>query len=73
MTHEEQLFEFCHGEGRELLVLGWVHTHPRHPCFMSSVDVHTHCSYQTMLPEVRTYACLPVCVRVCVAGCGRGV
>lgn len=53
MTHEEELFEYCHGEGRSLIVLGWIHTHPRHTCFMSSVDMHTHCGFQTMLPEVR--------------------
>jgi proteasome lid subunit RPN8/RPN11 len=57
MTHEEELFEYCHGEGRSLIVLGWIHTHPRHTCFMSSVDMHTHCGFQTMLPEVRT--CCP--------------
>lgn len=55
MTHEEELFEYCHGEGRSLIVLGWIHTHPRHTCFMSSVDMHTHCGFQTMLPEVRTW------------------
>ncbi|KAL0367787.1 UNVERIFIED_CONTAM: AMSH-like ubiquitin thioesterase 3 [Sesamum radiatum] len=26
-------------------------THPRQTCFMSSVDLHTHYSYQVMLPE----------------------
>ncbi|RVX14275.1 AMSH-like ubiquitin thioesterase 1 [Vitis vinifera] len=26
-------------------------THPTQSCFMSSVDLHTHYSYQTMLPE----------------------
>ena len=53
MTNEEELFAYCHGDGRELIVLGWIHTHPRQGCFLSSVDVHTHCSYQLMLPEVR--------------------
>ncbi|KAL2247344.1 UNVERIFIED_CONTAM: AMSH-like ubiquitin thioesterase 1, partial [Sesamum indicum] len=31
-----------------LLVL---QTHPTQSCFMSSIDVHTHYSYQIMLPE----------------------
>jgi hypothetical protein len=26
-------------------------THPRQQCFMSSLDLHTHCGYQSMLPE----------------------
>lgn len=36
---------------RELYPLGWIHTHPTQTCFLSSVDVHTQCSYQTMLDE----------------------
>lgn len=48
MTNEEELFEYC--MARSLLTLGWIHTHPRQSCFMSSMDVHTHCGYQTMLP-----------------------
>jgi STAM-binding protein len=34
-----------------LFPLGWIHTHPSQTCFMSSVDLHTHYSYQIMLPE----------------------
>ncbi|KAJ3113779.1 hypothetical protein HDU96_002918 [Phlyctochytrium bullatum] len=50
MTEDEEgLFEAL--ESREVLALGWVHTHPTQTCFMSSVDLHTHCSYQLMLPE----------------------
>ena len=36
---------------RELFTIGWVHTHPRQTCFLSSVDLHTHAPYQTMLDE----------------------
>jgi hypothetical protein len=25
---------------------GWIHTHPTQSCFMSSLDLHTHASYQ---------------------------
>jgi hypothetical protein len=50
-THEEELYFHCEAQG--LIMLGWIHTHPSQDCFMSSVDIHTHCAYQTMLPEVR--------------------
>lgn len=55
---EVGLFEAC--DSHDLLTLGWIHTHPCQACFMSSVDLHTHCGYQTMLPEVgadRTGVC----------------
>ena len=35
----------------ELCTFGWVHTHPSQTCFLSSVDLHTHCGYQSMLDE----------------------
>eukprot|EP01132_Coremiostelium_polycephalum_P009724 gene9724-11940_t len=35
----------------DLLTLGWIHTHPTQDCFLSAVDVHTHCSYQYLLQE----------------------
>ncbi|KAJ7104711.1 hypothetical protein C8R44DRAFT_834523 [Mycena epipterygia] len=38
-------------EERRLITLGWIHTHPSQSCFMSSVDLHTHASFQRMLPE----------------------
>ena len=31
---------------RELYPLGWIHTHPTQTCFLSSIDIHTHCGYQ---------------------------
>lgn len=43
-SNEEDLFDAC--EGRGVITLGWVHTHPRQTCFLSSVDLHTHCGYQ---------------------------
>lgn len=49
MTNEEELFDFCFSN--ELLTLGWIHTHPRQACFLSSVDVHTQCGFQSLLPE----------------------
>lgn len=35
----------------KLLVLGWIHTHPKFLCFLSSVDLHTQYGYQKLLPE----------------------
>ncbi|XP_078168381.1 AMSH-like ubiquitin thioesterase 2 isoform X2 [Carex rostrata] len=34
-----------------LIPVGWIHTHPSQTCFLSSIDLHTHFSYQVMLPE----------------------
>lgn len=48
-TDEESLFNYQ--DANDLFTLGWIHTHPSQTCFLSSVDVHTHCSYQLMLPE----------------------
>lgn len=48
-TNEEEIFDVQ--DKRSLFPLGWIHTHPTQSCFMSSVDVHTHYSYQVMLPE----------------------
>ncbi len=48
-THEEEQFEFQ--DKHDLLTVGWIHTHPEFSCFMSSLDLHTHVSYQSMLAE----------------------
>ncbi|XP_043694758.1 AMSH-like ubiquitin thioesterase 2 [Telopea speciosissima] len=34
-----------------MILMGNVQTHPSQSCFMSSIDLHTHYSYQIMLPE----------------------
>ncbi|GIL73921.1 hypothetical protein Vretimale_5137 [Volvox reticuliferus] len=47
--NEEEIFEAQFS--RELYPMGWIHTHPTQTCFLSSVDVHTQCGYQTMLEE----------------------
>ncbi|KAL6990044.1 AMSH-like ubiquitin thioesterase 3, variant 2 [Sarracenia purpurea var. burkii] len=47
--NEEEIFEVQ--DKFSLFQLGWIHTHPSQTCFMSSVDLHTHYSYQIMLPE----------------------
>lgn len=46
-------------EARDLLVLGWIHTHPRQRCFLSSRDLHTHVWYQASLPESVAAVCAP--------------
>ncbi|KAI4303158.1 hypothetical protein MLD38_038821 [Melastoma candidum] len=47
--NEEEIFEVQ--DKRSVFPLEWIHTHPTQTCFMSSVDLHTHYSYQIMLPE----------------------
>ncbi|RUS25191.1 hypothetical protein BC938DRAFT_472505, partial [Jimgerdemannia flammicorona] len=56
-TNEEELFDYQ--DQHDLMTLGWIHTHPTQTCFMSSVDLHTHCSYQLMLPEAIAIVCAP--------------
>ncbi len=46
---EEEIFEAQ--DSRSLYPLGWIHTHPSQTCFLSSIDIHTQCGYQTMLDE----------------------
>ncbi|CAM0138566.1 hypothetical protein VKS41_007186 [Umbelopsis sp. WA50703] len=55
--NEEEVFDYQ--DRHDLLTLGWIHTHPTQSCFMSSVDLHTHCSYQLMLPEAIAIVCAP--------------
>ncbi|RYR26027.1 hypothetical protein Ahy_B02g060136 [Arachis hypogaea] len=42
--NEEEIFEVQ--DSLSLFPLGWIHTHPSQTCFVSSVDLHTHYSYQ---------------------------
>ncbi|EPQ50788.1 JAB1/MPN domain-containing protein [Gloeophyllum trabeum ATCC 11539] len=57
MDEEELVLEFQ--EERNLITLGWIHTHPTQSCFMSSVDLHTHGGFQRMLPESFAVVCAP--------------
>ncbi|KAI4165046.1 MAG: hypothetical protein LQ342_001323 [Letrouitia transgressa] len=57
MVNESDLFDYVDGE--DLMVLGWIHTHPTQTCFMSSRDLHTHCGYQVMMPESIAIVCAP--------------
>lgn len=56
-VNESALFDYCASE--DLMVLGWIHTHPSQTCFMSSRDLHTHCGYQIMMPESIAIVCAP--------------
>ncbi|XP_034939769.1 STAM-binding protein-like A [Chelonus insularis] len=50
VTHnEEEIFDYQ--DQHNLITLGWIHTHPTQTAFLSSVDLHTHCSYQLMMAE----------------------
>ncbi|EMS20061.1 STAM-binding protein [Rhodotorula toruloides NP11] len=55
--NEEEVFEFQ--DRRGLLTLGWIHTHPSQTIFLSSLDLHTHASYQVMLAEAIAVVCSP--------------
>ncbi|XP_063787956.1 STAM-binding protein isoform X4 [Pseudophryne corroboree] len=55
--NEEDLFLIQDQHG--LITLGWIHTHPTQTAFLSSVDLHTHCSYQMMLAESIAIVCSP--------------
>ncbi|CAB3984273.1 STAM-binding -like A [Paramuricea clavata] len=54
---EEDIFTYQ--DSHNLITLGWIHTHPSQTAFMSSIDLHTHCSYQLMLPEAIAIVCAP--------------
>lgn len=56
-VNESAFFDYCAAE--DLMVLGWIHTHPTQTCFMSSRDLHTHCGYQIMMPESIAIVCAP--------------
>lgn len=56
-VNEGLLFDYVDSE--DLMMLGWIHTHPTQTCFMSSRDLHTHGGYQAMLPESLAIVCAP--------------
>ncbi|KAK7574148.1 hypothetical protein V9T40_011339 [Parthenolecanium corni] len=56
-TNEEDLFSYQ--TEHDLITLGWIHTHPSQTAFLSSVDLHTHYSYQIMMSEAIAIVCAP--------------
>ncbi|KAL5019088.1 hypothetical protein ScPMuIL_004810 [Solemya velum] len=55
--NEEDIFDYQ--DNHNLITLGWIHTHPSQTAFLSSVDLHTHCPYQLMMPEAIAIVCSP--------------
>lgn len=57
MTDEATLVEYV--DSLDLMIVGWIHTHPSQTCFMSSQDLHTHLGYQASLAESVAIVCAP--------------
>jgi STAM-binding protein len=55
--NESAVLDFCINQ--DLLMIGWIHTHPTQTCFMSSRDLHTQAGYQVMMPESIAIVCAP--------------
>ncbi|KAK3320337.1 hypothetical protein B0T19DRAFT_285862 [Cercophora scortea] len=55
--NESAMLEYC--ITNDLLIIGWIHTHPTQTCFMSSRDLHTQAGYQVMMPESIAIVCAP--------------
>lgn len=55
----DEVEQFMFQDEHDLLTVGWIHTHPEFSCFMSSLDLHTHSSYQSMLAEAIAIVCAP--------------
>lgn len=55
--NEEDLFYYQ--SKHDLITVGWIHTHPSQTAFLSSVDLHTHYSYQLMMSEAIAIVCAP--------------
>ncbi|KOM45686.1 hypothetical protein LR48_Vigan06g099200 [Vigna angularis] len=52
-TNEEEVFKILNE--RTLYPVGWIHTHPSQSCFMSSVDLHTQYSYQSVIRAIMVW------------------
>ncbi|KAK0537500.1 hypothetical protein OC835_001739 [Tilletia horrida] len=57
-THNEEAI-WAFQEEHDLVTVGWIHTHPSQSAFLSSLDLHTHCSFQAMTPEAIAIVCAP--------------
>ncbi|XP_017771495.1 PREDICTED: STAM-binding protein isoform X2 [Nicrophorus vespilloides] len=57
MMNEEETFDYQ--DQHNLITIGWIHTHPTQTAFLSSVDLHTHCPYQLLMPEAIAIVCAP--------------
>jgi STAM-binding protein len=52
LNEEEYLFYMLE---KDLLCLGWIHSHPQQTCFLSSIDVHTQLGYQVRASAVLAF------------------
>lgn len=59
MLDELALYEWTTTQPENLMVLGWIHTHPTQTCFLSSRDLHTHFPFQATLAESVAIVCSP--------------
>ena len=41
----------------DIILVGWIHTHPAYDVFLSSVDMHNQYEYQNMLQEFLAIVC----------------
>ena len=41
----------------DIIMVGWIHTHPAYDVFLSSVDMHNQYEYQKMLKEFIAIVC----------------
>ncbi|CAF1110797.1 unnamed protein product, partial [Rotaria sp. Silwood1] len=46
---EEEIFKYI--LNNNLIILGWIHTHPNERVYLSNIDLHKHLSYQMLIPE----------------------
>nr|CAD7428598.1 unnamed protein product [Timema monikensis] len=56
-TNEVEVDQFQ--RDHDLVTIGWIHTHPSQTAFLSSVDLHTHYSYQCLMSEAVAIVCAP--------------
>ena len=56
-TNPIQIFSEVTKRGSRTKTLGWIHTYPSQTAFLSSIDLHTHLSYQRTLPESVAIVC----------------
>ncbi|KAK0567286.1 hypothetical protein OC861_002790 [Tilletia horrida] len=49
-THDEEAI-WAFQEEHDLVTVGWIHTHPTQSAFLSSLDMHSQCSFQALTPE----------------------
>ena len=54
---------------KDLMTIGWLHTHPTQSCFLSSIDLHTQFGYQAMIDEAIAIVLAPRATPSCGLFC----